>query len=195
MRILLADDHALFREGLRRILTERLGWSVCGEAGSGLEAVAQARRLRPDLVVLDFSMPGLNGVEAARQIRGERPNTQMLLLTMFDSELLAREAAAAGIGGVVLKSEAGPTLVAAVERLCRPEEDQGRRTGGDILTPREREVLRLIAEGGSSKMAADRLGISVKTAETHRANLMRKLRAHSVSELVHYAIRIRLVEP
>lgn len=213
-RILIADDHEMIRAGLRKVLEGRSDWTVCGEAVNGREAVAKARELKPDVVVLDFAMPELNGLEVIRQIRATLPHTEVLILTMHESEQLAREAVAAGARGFVLKSDAGETVAAAVEQLSQhrsyftatvsqmvlqdylhPAELTEEIVIGNRLTAREREIVQLIAEGRSSKEVADALGISVKTAETHRANLMRKLGLHSVSELVHYAIRNQIVEP
>jgi DNA-binding NarL/FixJ family response regulator len=214
IRILIADDHDMIRAGLRKVLEVRSDWTVCGEAVNGREAVDRAKELKPDVVVLDFAMPELNGLEVIRQIRAALPHTEVLILTMHESDQLSRAALAAGARGFVLKSDAGQMVAAAVEQLSHhrsyftasvsqmvlqgylhtgeatPEPAQEER-----LTTREREVAQLIAEGRSSKEVADTLGISVKTAETHRANLMRKLELHSVSELVHYAIRNRIVEP
>ena len=213
--ILFADDHAMVREGLRKVLEERPGWVVCGEARNGREAVAKARELKPDVLVLDFTMPELNGLEVTRQMRAARPQTEVLILTMHESEQLARAVLAAGAHGFVLKSDAGTTLVTAVEHLSqhRPfftakvshmvlDHDQHpvvsageEKPAGDRLTAREREIVQLIAEGRSSKQVGDVLGISVKTVDTHRANLMRKLGIHSVSELVRYAIREGIAAP
>lgn len=214
IRILIADDHEMIRTGLRKILEGRDGWTVCGEAINGREAVAKAKELKPDVVVLDFAMPELNGLEVIRQIRATLPHTEVLILTMHESEQLAREVLAAGARGFVLKSDAGQTIAAAVEQLSQhrsfftatvsqmvlqgdlhPAEPTEEQVIGKRLTAREREIVQLIAEGRSSKEVADALGITVKTAETHRANLMRKLELHSVSELVHYAIRNQIVEP
>jgi DNA-binding NarL/FixJ family response regulator len=213
-RILIADDHQIIREGLRKVLEEQPGWKVCGETATGRETVAKAIELQPDVIVLDFAMPELNGLEVTRQIRAALPHTEVLILTMHESEQLAREALAAGARGFVLKSDAGTAVVAAVEQLSRHlpfftakvsqmvlhgylhrAEPAEEHAGGNLLTAREREVIQLVAEGRSSKEVADTLGIRVKTAETHRANIMRKLGLHSVSELVHYAIRNQIVEP
>jgi DNA-binding NarL/FixJ family response regulator len=211
-RILVADDHEMVRRGLRAVLEAHPGWEVCGEAANGLEAVAQAHALKPDIVILDFAMPKLNGLGAARQIRQELPQVKILILTMHESETLIRSLARAGVRGCVLKSDAGRVLVFAVEQLLQhkpffsPKVADWVSTGEfdlnlaegevrlnfDQLTPREQQILQLIAEGLSSKEVATRLEISLKTAETHRVNLMRKLDLHSVSELVRYAIRNRI---
>lgn len=214
-RILIADNHAMVREGLRKVLEKQSGWVVCGEAGNGREAVAKARELKPDVLVLDFTMPELNGLEVTRQVRAAWPQTEGLILTMHESEQLARAALAAGARGFVLKSDAGTTLVTAVEyliqhqpfftakvaqlalagELCPAASGGEEKPAGDRLTAREREILQLVAEGRSSKQVADALGISAKTVDTHRANLMRKLAIHSVSELVRYAIREKIAAP
>ncbi len=213
-RILIADDHDLIRQGLRKVLEERPGWTVCGEAVTGREAFAKARELRPDVVVLDLGMPELNGLEAARQIRRALPNTEVLILTMHDSERLAREALAAGARGFVLKTDLGDTVVTAVEHLSRhkpfftskvselvlegylnPSVAESAQAGGERLTSREREIVQALAEGKSNKEVGVALGISVHTAETHRSNIMRKLGLSSMSELVRYAIREHIIEP
>jgi DNA-binding NarL/FixJ family response regulator len=210
-RVLVADDHELIRQGLRRIVESMPGWSVCAEAATGREAVSKAARMRPQVVVLDVTMPDLDGLEATRQIRKLLPASEILILTMHDSEQLMHEAVEAGATGFVPKSDAGGSLLKALRSLAdhrpflagrgaasRASVAKGRRpsTGHPGRpTPREREVIQLVAEGRSSKDIAERLGISVKTAETHRANVMRKLAIHSVSELIRYAIRNRLVMP
>lgn len=212
-RILLADDHELVREGLRRVLARRDDWEICGEAGNGSEALELTRKLQPDLAIVDFAMPEMNGLEVARQILAESSDTEVLLLTMHESDGLVREALAAGVRGFVLKSDAGRELVHAVETLLQhkpaftgkvaqmvltgylnPAEIES-GSAQDRLTRREREVVQLLAEGKSSKEAADVLGISVNTAETHRSNVMRKLNLHSVADLVRYAIRNGLAQP
>ena len=214
VRILIADDHDVVREGLKTLLAARADFQVCGEATTGREAVAQARELKPHVVVLDFSMPELNGLEATRQIRKALPGTEMLILTMHDSETLAREVLAAGARGFLLKTHAKRQLVAAVDALARhqpfftgalsalvldtflhPDKHPAKSSApADRLTPREREVIQLIAEGRTSKDVALQLGLSVKTADAHRANIMRKLDLHSVSELVLYAVRNQIVQ-
>lgn len=215
VRILIADDHDVVREGLKTILAARADFEVCGEAATGREAVEKARELKPHVVVLDFSMPELNGLEATRQIRKALPGTEVLILTMHDSETLAREVLAAGARGFLLKTHAKGQLVAAVNALAQHQpfftgavsalvldaflhpDQHPAKTGApaDRLTPREREIVQFIAEGQTSKDIALRLGLSVKTADAHRANIMRKLDLHSVSEVVLYAVRNQIVQP
>ena len=209
LRILLADDHELLRQGLRTLIEHQSGWQVCGEATTGREAVAKARELKPDIAVMDFTMPELNGMEATRQIHAALPRTQVLILTMHESEELVREVLAAGARGYVLKSDAGRVLVDALKALADQKPYFTSKVSALVLegylnpltrenpalTPREREIVQLVAEGRSTKELADRLGIRPKTAETHRTNIMRKLNLHSVSEVVRYAIRNKLVEP
>ena len=215
LRILIADDHEMVRQGLRRVLETRPDWEVCGEAANGRKAVEQARRLRPDVVVLDLSMPLVSGLVATRQIRKALPQTEVLILTMHDSDELIREVLAAGARGYLLKTDAGTVLLAAVESVSRHEPfftskvedlilrgfltpDPGaaaaaatRRT----LTNREGQVLDLVAECLSSKEIANMLSLSVKTVETHRSNLMRKLNLHSVASVVRYGIMWGAIGP
>lgn len=211
LRILIADDHEVARRGIRALLESHPGWEVCGEASDGREAVNAANRLKPDLVLLDIGMPSLNGLDATRQILAAAPDTRVLILTMHDSEQVVREVLAAGARGFLLKSDAGRDLVAAVEALQHhrtffttkvaqlvlegylrpdPESDRSLRS---VLTPREREVIQLLAEGKTTKEVATTLNLSVKTAETHRTNLMRKLDLHSVVDLTLYAVRNGIV--
>jgi DNA-binding NarL/FixJ family response regulator len=214
-RILVVDDHELVRRGVRAVIETHPGWEVCGEAATGREAVDQARFLKPDLVILDVSMPQLNGLEATRQILRTVPGTEVLVLTIHESEQIEREVLAAGARGYILKSDNGRDLEAAVESLLRHRPyftasvtkmvlDDHLRGGSPpnqrdevlpALTPREREVLQLIAEGSSNKDVSTKLGISTKTAESHRANIMHKLNLHSTSDIVHFAIRNKIVEP
>lgn len=210
LRILIADDHEVARRGIRSLLEGHPGWEVCGEAADGREAVNAANRLKPDLVLLDIGMPSLNGLDATRQILAALPNIRVMILTMHDSEQVVREVLAAGARGFLLKSDAGRDLVAAVEALQQnrtffttkvaqlvlegylrpsPDSDQVR----SVLTPREREVIQLLAEGKTTKEVATMLNLSVKTAETHRTNLMRKLDLHSVVDLTLYAVRNGIV--
>ena len=211
--ILLADDHDVVRIGLRDMLNAHEGWIVCGEAANGREAVRLAASLKPDVVILDLYMPEMNGLEAARQIRHELPRTEVLVFTMHESEQIIREVLAAGARGYVLKSDAGRQLISAVEALSHHKPfftakvsetlldaylnstltpDEG--SVYSALTAREREIVQMLAEGKSNKEIGERLSISVKTVETHRANVMRKLGINSIVELVHYAIRNELVE-
>lgn len=212
-RILLADDHEVVRLGLRQILEVQPGWVVCGEAATGRKAVELTRQRKPDVLILDFSLPELNGLQVLPLVHAAHPATQVLILTMHESEQLARAVLAAGARAFVLKSDAGTTLVTAVrhllrhrryctdklpptvlEPLSRPATSRGAESAHP-LTPREREIVQLVAEGRSSKEAAEVMGISTKTVDTHRANLMRKLNIHSVSELVRYAIREHIAAP
>ena len=211
LRILVVDDHAVVRRGVRSLLESHEGWEVCGEATTGRDAVEQSRRLRPAVVVMDLSLPELNGLDATRQILKAAPDTEVLVLTMHHSEELARDVLRAGARGYVLKSDADENLIAAVDSLRQHKPfltstvtefvlgDYVRRGEGAqddfVLTAREREIVQLIAEGRSNKEAASTLGISVKTIEAHRANIMRKLHLHSVSDLVLYAIRNKIVQP
>jgi len=211
LRILIVDDHAVVRRGVRSLLESHEGWEVCGEATTGRDAVEQSRRLRPDVVVMDLSLPELNGLDATRQILKDTPDTEVLVLTMHHSEELARDVLQAGARGYVLKSDADENLIIAVDSLRQHKpfltstvtefvlDGYVRRGDGaqeDLaLTAREREIVQLVAEGQSNKAAATTLGISVKTIEAHRANIMRKLHLHSVSDLVRYAIRNKIVTP
>lgn len=212
-KILIADDHEMVRQGLRRVIIDAGSWDIVGEAVDGREAVELAKQTRPDVVVIDYSMPNLNGLEATRQIRASLPGTEVLVLTMHDSESLVREVLSAGAKGFVLKSDAGRVLLQGIETLLqhRPyfsssiselllnayvaETSERARESATVLTAREREVVQLLAEGRSTKEAADQLGLSVKTVETHRANVMRKLGLQSFAELVRYAIRNNIIAP
>jgi DNA-binding NarL/FixJ family response regulator len=215
LRIFLADDHEVVRLGLRTLLESGTGWSVVGEASNGRDAVDKVRELKPDVVVMDLTMPQLNGLEATRQILRDEPRTSVMILSVNESEEIVREVLAAGARGFMLKSDAGKDLLVAVEGLNegrpffsarvadyvlggyrgRPGAPEGVLSPSATLTGREREVLQLLVEGQSNKEVASSLGIGVKTAEAHRANLMKKLGVHSMSELVRYAIRNRIVEP
>jgi DNA-binding NarL/FixJ family response regulator len=210
VRILVADDHEVVRQGVRTVLEGQPQWVVCGEASTGREAVAKAVALQPDVVVLDISMPELNGLEATRQIR-RLVATKVLVLTVHESDQLVNEVVDAGAHGYVLKTDAGRTLVDAIRALLERREfftgrvyaAAGHRarqrgaaaTGGPSLTPREREVLQLLTEGKSNKEIGVALGTTTKTAETHRAHILAKLNLHSMSELVRYAIRNHIIEP
>jgi DNA-binding NarL/FixJ family response regulator len=211
-RILVADDHEIVRRGVCTLLQSHSGWEVCGEAADGREAVEQAKQLRPDVVILDIGMPRLNGFDATRHILRDNPRTQVLILTISESEQVVEEVLKAGARGFVLKSDAARDVTAAVEALLHQrtffnshvgEMVLGRFLDGSCggrredrrsaLTAREREVLQLLAEGQSTKEVAVSLALSVKTAETHRSNLMRKLGLHCLSELVLYAVRNNII--
>ncbi|SFR26079.1 DNA-binding response regulator, NarL/FixJ family, contains REC and HTH domains [Lentzea waywayandensis] len=213
VRILLADDHALVRRGVRLILDNEPDLEVVGEAGDGAEAIAMARKDQPDLAILDIAMPRLTGLQAARELSRILPDLRILILTMYDNEQYFFEALKAGASGYVLKSVADRDLVeacrsamrgepflypGAVNSLIRNYLDRAREGGGfpaKAITDREEEILKLVAEGHSSKEIADMLVISVKTVERHRANLLQKLGLRDRLELTRYAIRAGLIEP
>jgi len=207
LRILLADDHAVVREGLQTLL-EAAGWTVVAKAADGREAVELANKVPADVAVLDISMPGLNGIESGRTMLRARPMLKVVLLTMHAEEPYVIEALRAGIRGYVLKTQAGSDLVEAIQTVVAgktylsPGISQtvadamaaGWEPEPDPLTAREREVLQLVSEGRTTKEVASVLGISVKTAETHRTRLMRKLDVHETAGLVRYAIRRGIIE-
>ncbi len=210
-RILIADDHEIVRRGIRTVLESHPGWEICGEARDGREAVLSARTLKPDLVLLDIGMPNLNGLDAARQISATCPSTKVLILTVHNSEQIVRDVLAVGARGFLLKSDAGRDLVTAVEAVQAQGTFFSHRTPESALepysnpsmlkprtrnrlTPREREVVQLLAEGKTSKEVAAVLNLSVKTTETHRTNIMRKLDLHSLADLTLYAVRNGIVQ-
>ena len=216
LRLLIADDHDVVRMGVRMLLEEQPGWEVVGEASDGRAAVEKAKFVQPDVTILDLCMPELNGLEAAREIL-KSVSTRVLILTMCDSDQLIRQTLEAGARGYLLKTDAGRDLVSAVDALSRDKTfftpkvsqmvlegylgrppkangDGGNGTNGLRLTPRQDQILQLLAEGNSSREVAVALNMSVKTAETHRANIMRRLDCHSVTELVRYAIRNHIIE-
>jgi DNA-binding NarL/FixJ family response regulator len=214
LRILVADDHDVMRIGIRELLGTREGWEVCAEARDGREAVAKTEELKPDIVILDVNMPELNGIEAARKIRKKFASTEVLIISFDYSDHLIREMVGAGVRGFVVKADSERDLIAAVEALSNhksfftsrasdvilgrvrgySQEEDLKELARSRLTPREREIVQLLAEGKSSKEVAESLTISVKTADTHRANIMRKLDLHSVTELVRYAVRNQIVK-
>lgn len=214
--ILVADDHQLVRRGIVGALQDaQPDWEVAAEAATGREAVTAAATLKPDIVVMDISMPDMNGLEATRKIKQDNPQTEVLILSMHESEQIVRDVLSSGARGYVLKSDAGTELIAAIEALRQHKLFftskvsevvlRGYLTGAPVdeldaascgqLSPREREIVQLIAEGKPNKEIADILHISVKTVETHRARAMDKLDLHCVSDLVRYAIRNSLIEP
>jgi DNA-binding NarL/FixJ family response regulator len=213
VRILLADDHEVMRRGLHHLIEEQPGWELCAEAATGREAVELTKEKKPDIAILDFSMPELNGLEATRQIKKAVPRTEVLIFTMHDDEHLVREVLAAGARGYLLKTDAARHIVAAVEALSRHKPFFTSRVSETMLesflrhtksadekdatgpiTAREREIIQLLAEGNSNKNISTMLGISVKTVETHRAAIMRKLGARSVADVVRYAVRNKIAE-
>ena len=213
VRVLVADDHDLVRKGLRSLIEGQNGWELVAEAADGREAVTKSAQLKPDVAIVDISMPSLNGLDATRQIVKQSPKTRVLILTFDDSDELIHAVLDAGAQGYLLKTDAMRDIVAAVDALRNNKTffttkvaqvvlDGYRGKTSDRtndhhgvfarLTPREREVVQLIAEGKSSKEIAVTLGISVKTVETHRTNVMRTLDCHSQVDLVRYAIRNRI---
>jgi DNA-binding NarL/FixJ family response regulator len=214
LRILIVDDHAVVRRGVRTLLESQAGWQVVGEASTGREGVTLAGRLQPDVIILDLSLPELHGLDAIRQVLKESPESEILVLTMHHSEEMVHDVLQAGARGYVLKSDADESLIAAVESLRQhkpfltsqvtefvlgdftgKQEPRSPTLPKGALTGREREIVQLVAEGNSSKEIAAALGLSVKTVEAHRFNIMRKLRLRSVTELVRYAIRNHIVQP
>jgi DNA-binding NarL/FixJ family response regulator len=221
IRILVADDHEIVRRGLKALLEAQPEWEVVAEAVTGREAVEKAKQTTPEVAILDVGMPDLNGLEATRQVLKALPATEVLILTMHENEQIVREVLDAGARGYVLKSDAGRDLVAAVEALCQHRTffsskvsdmllnsylrhaDRSPDSGLTVatesprsrLTAREREIVQLLAEGKSNKEVAAALNISIKTAETHRTNIMNKLDLRSITELVRYAVRNNIVEP
>lgn len=213
LRILLADDHELVRRGIRGLLRARRGWRVIAEAANGREAVEKANKVKPDVAVVDVSMPELDGLQATRQIREASPTTEVVVLTMHESDQMVRRVLDAGALGYVLKSDLAANLVKAVKHVSAGKLFLTPRVSDIVVkgflkngnradpavrpqarpTLREAEIIRLLAEGKANKVIAADLGISIRTVETHRAKIMQKLGLHSVAELVHYAIRQKIV--
>jgi DNA-binding NarL/FixJ family response regulator len=210
-RILLADDHPIIRFGLSCLLGSHAGWEVCGEAGDGRDAVAKCKQLKPDLIILDICLPILNGVDTARQILKHNPAQAILILTSVESEQVIRDCLEAGVRGWVFKSDGTEDLTTAVEAMQRSKSIFSSRVSDLImdgykrhrvdpdaakvpkLSPREREVVQLVSEGKASKEVAAILHVTLATAETHRSNIMQKLKLHSIAELVLYAVRNEIV--
>lgn len=212
---MVADDHELIRRGVRTLLEAEPGWKVVAEASDGQEAFEKAKELKPEIVVLDVGMPRLSGLEAARRIKKALPQIKLLMLTLHDSEHLAWEVLNAGARGYVTKSDTARDLVIAIEALRKDKTfftsrvdriildsflegkpaKQATEMRGEQLTSRQREIVQLLAEGKTSKEVSALLNLSVKTVETHRANIMRRLSCHSVSDLVRYAVRNNIIQP
>lgn len=213
IRLLIVDDHTLFRESLRSHLNSIEGMEVVGEAGDGLEALQKAAQLRPDIVLMDFAMPNLNGLQATRRLKRQNPSVKILILTMYDTGPHIDEILSAGASGYVLKKAPTQELLSAIKAVHRGDAflcpsvtkqvlnkyvEQAKAKGPDgevVLTNREIELLSLIAEGKTNKKIADLLSISISTVQTHRLNLMKKLDAHDRTQLVRYAIRRGLIAP
>lgn len=209
LRILLVDDHEVVRKGLKEILEEQPGWKVCGEAANGRDAVAQAVELKPRIALVDLEMPELNGLEATRQIKKHAPAVKVLVYSVHESDQFVREAVRAGAHGYVRKSYSGSHIVSAVDALskqkcffatsvneepCQSQNLSSREPAlPEELTDRESQIVQLLTNGRSNREVASLLGISVKTVETHRTTVMRKLGVHSIVKLVHYAVRNNLV--
>jgi DNA-binding NarL/FixJ family response regulator len=215
LRILIADDHELVRRGVRTLLEAEPGWKVVAEASDGQEAFEKAEETKPEIVVLDIGMPRLSGLETARRLKRTFPQIKVLMLTVHDSEHLAVEVLNAGARGYVTKSDTARDLVIAIEALRKDKTfftssvdriilnnfldgrpyERSKEMQVELLTSRQREIVQLLAEGKTSKDVSALLNLSVKTVETHRANIMKRLSCHSVSELVRYAVRNNIVQP
>lgn len=206
-RILIADDHDVVRRGLRDILQERPGWEVVAEAANGQDAISAALKHRPDIAIIDYALPLLNGIEVTRQVHARVPQTQVLIFTMHDSETLLQQALQAGARGFLLKSDADELLIAAVHALIQRKPFFTGHVSEkllqsfliktdpvSVLTPREQSVVKLIAEGKTNREMGQVLSLSTKTIESHRASAMRKLSFATTAELIRYAIRNKLVE-
>jgi DNA-binding NarL/FixJ family response regulator len=212
IRVLIADDHQVMRRGVRAVIELIPEWEVCGEASTGRDAVDMAERLQPEIVIMDVSMPELNGLEATRQIRKISPSTEVLMFTGLETEEMVRQVFEAGARSYILKTDGREQLECALRSLAEHKPYFTTKIGEILfarflqgktrmdeestegrLTDREREIVQLLAEGGSNKEVADRLGISVKTVETHRAAVMKKLKFKSFSDLVRYAIRNNII--
>lgn len=214
LRILIADDHGLIRQGVKAVIQSQRNWELCGEADNGRMAIDLASHHKPEIAVLDISMPEMNGLDVTRMLKSTSPKTKVLILTMHDSEALAEEVMHAGARGYLLKSDAAELLPTAIETLAAgknfltpkisaaelaAKKSAASGPGNSVvprfrLTPRERQIVRLLAEGKSNKEVAHNLEISLDTAETHRKNVLNKLKLRSTAELVRYAIRNKLIE-
>jgi DNA-binding NarL/FixJ family response regulator len=208
-RILVADDHEIVRRGVCALLKSQNGWEVCGEVSDGRQAMKEVSTLNPDVVILDIGMPNLNGLDATRQILKKHPNTRILILTLHGSREVVRAVLRSGARGLLLKSDAAGNLVPAVTALQQGatyfapklaeiadlgSDDGPSPPGISQLTSREREIVQLLAEGNTCRQVAEALGLSIKTADTHRSKIMRKLNIHSIRDLVLFAIRNNIVQ-
>jgi DNA-binding NarL/FixJ family response regulator len=214
LRLVVADDHDIVRRGLRDLLEAHVGWKVVAEAATGTDAVTKVREFSPDVAILDISMPSLNGLEAARRIIQSGSKTRILILTLHDSDRMIAEMLDAGVSGYVLKSDAARDVFVAVEALQhgktfftskvaemilsgylkKRQNPSETEPGASRITSRQREILKLLAEGKANGDVAVALGMSVKTVETHRANILKRLNCHSTSDLVRYAVRNKIIE-
>jgi two-component system, NarL family, response regulator NreC len=213
LRILIADDHEVMRNGVRALIEHEPGWQVCGTATNGREAVETAKKLKPEVVILDMTMPELDGLEALRQIKRALPNAEVVIFSAYHSEEVIEQLFDAGAKSYIQKSDAGRHLVAAIKSIAEHKpfftreisqilfakflsSSSGKKQNGQehTVTNRERDVVRLLAQGSSNKEVANSLGISIRTAETHRATLMRKLGLDSLAALVRYAIRNNIID-
>jgi len=209
VRILVADDHEVVRRGVCALLKSQNGWEVCGEVSDGRQAMKEVSTLNPDVVILDIGMPNLNGLDATRQILKKHPNTKILILTLHGSREVVRAVLRSGARGLLLKSDAAGNLVPAVTALQQgatyfapklaeiadfASDDGPSPPGISRLTSREREIVQLLAEGNTCRQVAEALGLSIKTADTHRSKIMRKLNIHSIRDLVLFAIRNNIVQ-
>jgi DNA-binding NarL/FixJ family response regulator len=209
LRVLIADDHEIVRHGVRDVVANHLGWEVCGECSDGADVLALTRERRPNVIVLDVSLPGLNGIAVTRQIRQTFPATEVLLFTMHDDDETVSGGLAAGARGYLLKSEGDAQLIAAIsalgahrpyfspavaEMLLESAVHERKKSRLESFTLRELEVAQLIAEGESNKQIARKLGISIKTVESHRAAAMRKARVRTAAEFVRFAIKHNLIQ-
>jgi DNA-binding NarL/FixJ family response regulator len=211
LRILIADDHQAIRQGVRAFLEKRQGWQIVGEASNGREALERAGETSPNIAIVDYSLPQMNGLELTRALRRELPRTEVVIYTMHDEESILTEVLRAGARGYVLKSDPSAHLVTAVEALARGKpyfspaisealldhfvDPRQGNDGATVLTAREREIVQLIAEGNLNKQVAHLLDITLKTVETHRAAVMHKLKIRTTAELVLYAVRNHIVQP
>jgi DNA-binding NarL/FixJ family response regulator len=213
LRIIVADDHELVHRGIRDLLQDQRGWKVVGVAADGREAVEKVKKLKPDIAILDISMPEVDGLEATRRIREETRDTQVLVLTMHESDQMVRRVLEAGARGYVLKSDMAMQLVKAVKGVARGKTSLTPKVSEIVLegflkvsaeskekahskaqpTPREKEIIWLLAEGKANKEIASRLGITARTVETHRARIMMKMGFRAITDLIHFAIREKIV--